>query len=205
MTSEEAHPGITGLHPDSRVISPISPQETSLKSTIPCSSPLHCKVKSQSDTRCRSITSQHSSAPDRCWLVPEGPCFFASATQQIWFIRDHQRIPARESGPTCLIILRAFVVLIGECVSSSVICLPSLKALCEFYGLIWLFKSSFAGSVLLWVHGWLGSVWLSIGACLLVQTSPESAFYPLPLLICWCFFSASIFSSLVLSKSEANL
>lgn len=45
MTSEEAHPGITGLHQDSRVISPISPQEISVKSTIPGSFPLSNPVQ----------------------------------------------------------------------------------------------------------------------------------------------------------------
>lgn len=166
-----------------------------------------CTEKTWSDSRCHSLTSQNHSVPDRCWLVPEEPHSSASAVQQLFVIYQSTTPsllllcgnPARESGPTCVIILRAFLVLLRECASLSVIHLPFLKALCEFHGLIWLFKCY------MWAHGWLCSVWLSMRACLLGHSSLKSAF-----IFCHIWFvgvssPTSIFRGLVLSPSEVHI
>lgn len=71
--------------------------------------------------------------------------------------------------------------------SLQVIFLPSLKALCEFHGLTWLFKSCLAGEKVP-VSSWMAVLCLPFHRSPLVQASPKSTFYPLPLLICWCFF-----------------
>lgn len=124
------------------------------------------------------------------WLLP--------CSSGLWFITEHHTItlcenPARESGPTCVIILRAFLVLLGECVSLSVIHLSSLKALCEFHGLIWLSKSSLAGRMLP-VSSRTAVFWLAFHESLPSWSQfSEICLYPLPLLICWCFLPPRLF------------
>lgn len=86
--------------------------------------------------------------------------------------------------------------------SLQVIFLPSL---CEFHGLIWLFKSSLAGEKVP-VSSWMAVLCLPFHRSLLVEASLKSAFYPQPLLICWCFFFPPVlFSSLVLSTREVYI
>lgn len=89
--------------------------------------------------------------------------------------------------------------------SLQVIFLPSLKAQCEFHGLIWLFKSSFAGEKVP-VSSWMAVLCLPFYRSPPVQASPKSTFYPLPLLICWCsFFHQYFFSSSVSSTREVYI
>lgn len=196
----------------------ISPKEI-FKSTIPSIFPLSNPMQSSlpmSNLALKSlgqtldVTASHLniflSQTDADWslmnLIPQHPAvqqlfvIYQSTTPSLLLLCGN---PARESGPTCMIILRAFSVLLVERVSLSVIHLPFLMALCEFHGLIWLFKCY------MWAHGRPCSVWLSIRACLLGHSSLKSAF-----ILCHIWFvgvssPTSIFRSLVLSPSEVHI
>lgn len=183
------------------MISPVSPEEI-FKSTIPSSFPLSNPTQSSLPMsnfalkglgHALDVTASHLniflSQTDADWslmnFIPQRPAvqqlfvIYRSTTPSLLLLCGN---PARESGPTCTIILRAFLVLLGECASLSVIHLPFLMALCEFHGLIWLF--------MLHVSSWMAVLCLAFHKSLPSWSQlSEICLYPLPHLICWCFFS----------------
>lgn len=108
-TSEEAHPGITGLRQDSRVISPISPQEISIKSTIPGSFPLSNTVQRSlprsSLGQTLGVTASHLnmilSWTDADWFLMDLGSLHQECSSGLRFIRDHHTVALAALQKSC--------------------------------------------------------------------------------------------------------
>lgn len=109
VTSEEARPRITGLHQESRVISPISPQEISVKSTIPSSFPLS-NTKQRSLPRSSlgqtlSVTASHLTVilcrTDADWSLMGLVSLHQQRSSGLWFMRDHYTVALAALQKSC--------------------------------------------------------------------------------------------------------